>query len=587
MVRIDRLMSTTGALMLTSTVSALVGRTLSGLVLTAVVADPADGMVRATMFFPACDTTVTLPPAGRWEGELVARKRVCLLLPLERGQFARVRIETTKALADFLEATVLAPNDTLPLLLVPEGEGNPPEEVSWEARATGIHTIVLTTPARARSVKVAVIEIENAASLAARRKAVATDPRVAWLAKHTIPIRTLDPTDTDFADLQRLRPLLNNIRVVLLGEAEHGDGSDFLAKSRLIRFLHSELHFDVLAFESGIYDMWRADREIAAGHDPMASFAQGAGWIWSQSRQLEPLVAYVAATARSQRPLALAGFDVQASGSISGKSGLLSDTLLAEMSAFLEANRIPGPFADPEAVEVRLLKRLHDRASRPVPDSAALSAFESASTATADRIELEVKTHEGRYWAGILRNFALRSAMVWPRPSCATETCRSAGDREHGMARNLSWLANQLYPGRKIIVWAHNMHVMRSPQLMEFGSRMTYAMGDGVWSEFGAASYAIGLVSYEGSCQWPSPQWSMYDIIPDQRREAEFEELMAATGHRFGLVDFRTAVAERTWLAQPFFARPMNHSTDRSEWSRNFDAFFFIRTQEASVAIPR
>lgn len=572
---------------MTRRVSTTVGSVLAGLLLAGFVPTQAAWLVPATALSPACDMTVTLPPTGRWEGELVAKKRVCLLLPLERGQFARVKIETTKALADFLEATVLAPNDTLPLLLIPEGEGNPPEQVSWEARTTGIHTIILTTPARARSVKVAVVEIENAGVLAARRKAMATDPRVAWLANRTIPIRTIDPEDTDFADLQKLRPLLTNIRVVLLGEADHGDGSDFLAKSRLIRFLHAEMGFDVLAFESGVYDMWRADRELKAGHDAMASFAQGAGWIWSQSRQLEPLVAYVAAAARSRRPLVLAGFDVQGSGSITLKAGLLSDTLLAEMKAFLEANRIAGPFADPQSVESRLLKRLRDRTYRPAPDSATLAAFEDASTATADRIEMEVKTHEGRYWAGILRNEALRSAMVWPRPSCATEACRSAGDREHGMTRNLSWLATQMYPGRKIIVWAHNMHVMRSPQLMEFGSRMTYAMGDGVWSEFGAASYAIGLVSYEGSCHWPSPQSSTYDIVPDQRREAEFEELMAAAGHRFGLVDLRSAVAERTWLAQPFFARPMNHSTDRSEWSRNFDAFLFIRTQEPSVAIPR
>ena len=60
---------------------------------------------------------------------------------------------------------------------------------------------------------------------------------------------------------------------------------------------------------------------------------------------------------------------------------------------------------------------------------------------------------------------------------------------------------------------------------------------------------------------------------------------MAVTGHRFGLLDLRGASGADTWLAQPFLARPINHSTDRSPWSRNCDAFFFIRTQEPSVAI--
>jgi erythromycin esterase len=155
------------------------------------------------------------------------------------------------------------------------------------------------------------------------------------------------------------------------------------------------------------------------------------------------------------------------------------------------------------------------------------------------------------------------------------------------MAQNLSWLANQLYPGRKIVVWAHNGHVMRNRSVTEFNNRATYTMGDGAWAEFGTESYAIALVSYEGSSHWPSARQSTYTIVPDQRREAEFEELMAATGHRSGLVDLRTAVAERTWLAQPFFARPINHSTDRSRWGSNVDAFLFIRTQEPAVPIPR
>jgi len=120
------------------------------------------------------------------------------------------------------------------------------------------------------------------------------------------------------------------------------------------------------------------------------------------------------------------------------------------------------------------------------------------------------------------------------------------------MAQNLSWLANQLYPGRKIIVWAHNGHILRNLSPTDFGSRVTYTMSDGVWSEFGAGSYA-----------------------------------MAAAGQRFGLVDLRAAVAEDAWLAHPFFARPNDHATDRSQWASNVDAFLFIRAQEPAVAIPR
>jgi len=576
---------------MTRSLHTLVKHGLTAIVFIVCVPTQADCMLQATELQQACDTTADLSSAGLWEGEIDSEKHVCLLLHMERGQFARVRIEKRSGFDDYVDPSVYRPSDSVPFLRV---DGEIPQRVlSWQAHEPGTYTVVLSIPSRARDVKVTVLEIEHPDSLAARRAAEATDPRVAWLADRAIPIRTLDLADVDFADLEPLRPLLDNTRVVLLGEADHGDGSDFLAKSRLVRFLHAEMGFDVLAFESGLWDMWRAGREIADGGDPMVSFAQGASFVWSYSRQLEPLVAYVAAAARSPRPLVLAGFDLQPSG-----GG--SDTMIAELRTFLEAERISGPFADPESPESQLLKRLHGWAYRPAPDSMTLASFESAVGTTADRIEQKVNTPVGWYWARILRNDALLSAWVWPQwPNartrfCATETCRNSGDRyliieeTRGviMAENLSWLANHQYPGRKIIVWAHNAHIMRNLSLTESGTGSPYSMGDGVWSEFGSESYAIALVSYQGSYRWPRPQSSTLNIVPDQRPEAEFEELMAAVGLPIALVDIRAAVAEGAWLAGPFLARPINHYTDQSRWGLNVDAFLFIRNQEPSVAIP-
>ncbi len=558
-----------------------VGFALVALVLTVFVPDRADPTARPTKPSQACATEADLPPAGRWEGKLGSRERVCLRLHLERGQFARVRVEAPGD-AEALEVTVLAPGDSVPFVRI--GVGTIPNQVlAWEARGTGVHIVVLTGSRRARAVAVAVTDIEEPSTLTARRTGLATDPRVAWLAANAISIRTVQPTDTNFADLQPLKPLLSNIRVVLLGEADHGDGSDFLAKSRLIRFLHAELGFEVLAFEAGVYDMWRAWREISAGRDPMASFTQGAFWMWAQARQLEPLVSYVAQVAQSPRPLLLAGIDqLPRTGRTASP-----DTLIAELRTFLQANGLAGPFANSQSAESELLKRMHAFQYR-VPDSTTLAAFEGALAATAARIERDVATDEGRYWARILRIAAVGAPRLSPPPRsyCETDACRNTGDRDPEMVQNLLWLANELYPGSRIIVWAHNAHIMRNPSLTESGGWAPYAMGDGVRAEFGNQSYAIAFVSYEGSHHWAHPQRPTFTIVPDQHPEPEFEELMAAAGHGIGLLDLRGAVGGNSWLAQPFLARPLGHSTDRSQWGRNYDAFLFIRTQEPSVDIP-
>ena len=64
-------------------------------------------------------------------------------------------------------------------------------------------------------------------------QSLADDPRVGWLAANAMSIRSIDPDDEDFRDLEPLRTARDGVRLVLLGEADHGSGSDFLAKTRV------------------------------------------------------------------------------------------------------------------------------------------------------------------------------------------------------------------------------------------------------------------------------------------------------------------------------------------------------------------
>src|SRR6185369_4170315 len=88
--------------------------------------------------------------------------------------------------------------------------------------------------------------------LAVTLSAQDADRRVQWLADHAVRLRSIAPDDVDFKDLEPLRATLKSVRVVLLGEQSHGDGNTFLVKTRLIRFLHEQMGFDVLVFESGL-----------------------------------------------------------------------------------------------------------------------------------------------------------------------------------------------------------------------------------------------------------------------------------------------------------------------------------------------
>src|SRR5262245_49936174 len=158
--------------------------------------------------------------------------------------------------------------------------------------------------------------------------------RVDWLKSHAAILRSIDPADTDFSDLEPFRRAIGDARIVMLGEQTHGDGATFHAKTRLIRFLHEKCGFDVLAFESGLYDCRKAWQILREGKTPAdKAIASGVFAIWMQSEQVRPLVEYLGLRSRTDRPLELAGFDCQFTAEASWR--YLTD----DLSEFV--NRLP------------------------------------------------------------------------------------------------------------------------------------------------------------------------------------------------------------------------------------------------------
>src|SRR5688572_11690079 len=135
---------------------------------------------------------------------------------------------------------------------------------------------------------------------------------VSWARANHHPIASLQTVEGDtFPDLQFFKSVLKDRRIVQLGESGHGVAEFNHAKVRLIKFLHQQMGFDVMAFESGLYECYNANGPGSA-LTMMRSCIFG---VW-HTEEVRALFDYIVETRQTDRPLILAGFDTQISSGL-------------------------------------------------------------------------------------------------------------------------------------------------------------------------------------------------------------------------------------------------------------------------------
>lgn len=417
----------------------------------------------------------------------------------------------------------------------------------------------------------------------------ATDREVAWLREHAIPLRTTAAGDDDFADLEPLRETLGRARIVVLGEGSHGEGTTFTTKTRLVRFLHQRLGYDVLAFESGFYDCWKAQQRIDAGEDAAAAFRGAVFKVWTASRQVQPLIDDFARAARSPRPLELTGFDPQFTGPLSASfaddlkrtadaAGMSGEAFMARVAAPLanvvdsgyEFGELPEPAvrADFFAALGELETRLRGPAGDRVPERAFWVRLLTGLR------ELTVAS-----WATNWKAPLLEDVVNWPV-------------RDRVMGEHLAWLARERYPRRKIVAWMASAHAARN--LDRIGtSRADLARIYKVWQPAGAVThallgdevYTVGVVAHHGRHKFAILQGEPKELAPPA--DGSLEDRFHRAGFELAFLDLRHTRGQPRWLLGPLLARPLGYEVLRARWHQVFDGILFIDAMEPSEKVAK
>jgi erythromycin esterase len=401
------------------------------------------------------------------------------------------------------------------------------------------------------------------------------DPRVDWLKQHSIAVRTVDPADDDFSDLEPLRLAIGDARVVQLGEQSHGDGACFLAKCRLIRFLHAELGFDVLAWESGFFSCAMMEETLHDEKPAHEVASDGLFPVWSKSVECMPVFEYARSTHGSERPLEMAGFDVQ----LSGLGGLKLGDAVVE---FLDQAEVE---VDPEAVVE--FRTLWDAliARTPLEDEVR-ERGEAAILVLAEAVEKHDDSREAAFIRRSLLDLAMHQDLKVLFGS--SETMQEGSNlRDIQMGINLAWLADEYYAGRKIIVWAASRHIAHDLQRIDtrmsgFAYDEYRTMGDEVHALLGDEAYTILFDAYSGNAGIAGR--SPYELDPAPA--GSLTELFHQTGSPYLFVDLRRAAElGGAWLHEPLVARPFGHALMEARWQESADAFFFTDVMESSTLI--
>jgi erythromycin esterase len=453
--------------------------------------------------------------------------------------------------------------------------------------AAALASIVLTSCARAQDA-----EPEPKPAEAAK----APDPkpvnsRVAFLKDAAIPVRTIDPKDEDFSDLTPLIEKIGSARVVLLGEQSHGDGACFQGKSRLIKFLHQKMGFEVLAFESGMFDMRWVDEGMRNGAPLTEVHKRGLFGIWALSAQCQDLLKYALDSNTTENPLEFAGFDSQFS------SGEARQEFPRAARAFFEkaGDTFSKDQAKPVADLSDWIEQLEARAGN--PEGRKAKDPKPTQDRVADLIKLIdekkdvlLRVHSPREVAFMKR--CLANQIDYSRQLAfqgEKDMSRGGTIRDTAMGSNLTWLVTEYYSGRKVIVWAASMHNMyNAPEAGLVGSDISYkdtvTMGHVAHGLIGEMMYSIMFIADHGKAgmPWSSP-WPVA-----RPPKGSIDALMHETGLPLAFLDLKTAAARDggAWLKEKQVARPLGYAPCEAVWPDQCDAFFFTDEMKPSTMRP-
>lgn len=342
-----------------------------------------------------------------------------------------------------------------------------------------------------------------------------------------VPLRGSDPT-LPSDDLEMLRGVVLDARIVGLGESTHGQSEVYLLRHRISRYLVEHMGFTVIAIEANATECEAADRFVGTGEGSAAEAAMGMSYWLYRTEEMRDFLLWAREWNKNcpaERRVSIAGIDAQRPATAANRI----------------AERLTGDDIRSGQVrtQIKALANLSLWERQPSePSTTDLRATLGLARELVTGSESDVR---------FLEQFLLKRDAP---------TAESRWDiRDHTMADNVLRIASN----SKVIVWAHNGHVTKDAgwlfetTLTPMGFHLAHSLAE----RYVSIGCAFGSGALRAVVGADSDNERIDTVIlegppPDSLDAA----LLSAIGPTSGFLDLRSVGGGlRAWLDQPLISR--------------------------------
>ena len=311
-------------------------------------------------------------------------------------------------------------------------------------------------------------------------------------------------------DFSFLKEELKDVQVVMLGEISHFDGNVFETKTEIVKYLVENMGFNVIAFESGIYDLWKAQKDIDKGENCKQAFRNSLFSIWGKRKEFQNFVTFFE---NNKARLKLFGFDHQIT-STNGALNLSNDlfTYSKKINHNIKLNK----------EDFNLLLESISNSTMFDESDISYPTFTYELNKLKKKIIQQNNSEDKFYWTQIVNGLLTLGEDAFTSQSFTSAfNCSSIDNiRDKQMGENLLAYVKQ-NPEAKIICWGANQHFtnnlqsVKTPIIKDFVPMGTY-----VKSALGNKMYSLAAVTVKDSI-FLQDKWYTTPI-----NESSFEDVL-------------------------------------------------------------